>query len=242
VEEELDVPFRTGDRRGRRGYRRQSYLTRRGGHFVNDAGLDGRIANHTFADFAASRFELRFDERNDVALRTYDWRHHRQDLSQRDEGDVNRHDVDRAGKIGRLQVSGIEMLDDEDPRIVAQRPIDLPMANVERDDVCGASFEKDVREAPGGGTDVERLATFNGDVERVEGVRQLHAAATDIRVIGREETEVGGGVDLRAGFRFDLAVNKDLSRQNQRSCALSRRREAPFHDELIQANAQFLQP
>jgi hypothetical protein len=34
VEEELDVPFRTGDRRGRRGYRRQSYLTGGGGHFV----------------------------------------------------------------------------------------------------------------------------------------------------------------------------------------------------------------
>jgi hypothetical protein len=61
-------------------------------------------------------------------------------------------------------------------------------------------------------------------------------------VIGCDESEVGGDVDLGAGFRLELAVNQDLSCENQRACALSRRREPPFNDELIQPNAQFLQP
>jgi hypothetical protein len=116
------------------------------------------------------------------------------------------------------------------------------VADVQRDDACGSALEKDVCEASCRCADVERLTAVHDDVEHIEGVRQLHTAAADVRVIGRDESEVGGGVDLRAGFRFWLAVNKDLSRENQRPCALSRRCETSFNDELIQPNAQFLQP
>jgi len=130
------------------------------------------------------------------------------------------------------------MLDDNDARIVAQCPVDLPVTDVERDDPCGAPLEKHVGEAARGRADVERLTAFDVDVERIEGVRQLHAAAADIRVIGRDESEVGGGIDLRAGFRFGLPVDNDLSRQDQRSRTLSRRRKASFNDELIQTNTQ----
>jgi hypothetical protein len=134
------------------------------------------------------------------------------------------------------------MLDDNDARIVAQRPVDLPVTDVERDDACGAPLEEHVREAARGRAAVERLTPFHGEVEGVEGVRPLHAAAADIRVIGRDQSEVGGSIDLCAGFRFGLPVDKDLSRENERSRTLSRWRESPFNDQLIQSNAQFLQP
>src|SRR5262245_35938144 len=113
------------------------------------------------------------------------------------------------------------MFDDDDPRIVAECPVDLTVADVERDDACGAALEEHVCEAARGRADVERLAAFDRDVERVEGMRQLDAATADIRVIGRNESELGVVVDLRAGFRLELAVNKDLPRQNQGACALS---------------------
>ena len=90
------------------------------------------------------------------------------------------------------------MLDDDDARIVAQGPVDLAVADVERDDADGAALEQDVGEAAGGGADVERLASVHGDGKRIERVRELEAAAADVRMIGRNQRDVRQGVDLHA--------------------------------------------
>ena len=91
------------------------------------------------------------------------------------------------GQIGRRQVPGVEVLDDDHARVVAQRPVDLPVADVERDDARGAALQQHVGEAAGRGADVERLAPVDGDAEGVERVRELEPAAADVRMIGREQ-------------------------------------------------------
>ena len=63
------------------------------------------------------------------------------------------------GRSRRLKVARVEVLDDDDARIVAQRPVDLPVADVERDDARRAALQQDVGEAAGGRADVERLAS-----------------------------------------------------------------------------------
>jgi hypothetical protein len=73
-------------------------------------------------------------------------------------------------------------------------------------------------------------------------VSELHPSAADVRVIRRDEFDRGVNVDLGAGLGFRLAVDADLACENQRACPLSRWREASFDDQLIQPNAQFLQP
>ena len=134
------------------------------------------------------------------------------------------------------------MLDDDDARIVAQGPVDLPVADVERDDARGAALEQDVGEAAGGGADIQRLAAVDGDGERVERVRELQPAAADVRMVWRDQRDVRGRIDLCAGFRVRLAVNADLAGQNQRARPLARRRQPFIDNELVEPNAQFLQP
>ena len=91
------------------------------------------------------------------------------------------------GQIGERQMPGVEVLDDDDARIVAQPPVELPVADVERDDARGAALQQHVGEAAGRGADVERLAAGDGDAEGVERVRELQAAAADVGVVRREQ-------------------------------------------------------
>jgi hypothetical protein len=61
-------------------------------------------------------------------------------------------------------------------------------------------------------------------------------------MVWRDQRELGGCVDLRAGFCLGAPVDADLSGKDQRARPLARGRKAAFDDELVQADAQFLQP
>ena len=200
MKQELDVPLRAGDGRRRRGHGGQSYLTRCGRHLLDDARLHRGVANHAFADLSAARLELWFDQRDDVGARPQQRRHDGQDLAQRDERHVDREEIDRRRKIRRLKTARIEVFQDEDARVVAKRPVDLPVTDVERDDARRAAFEQDVGKAAGGGADIERLASLDGNAEGVERVRELDAAAPDVRMVRSDQSDLGGRVDRRAGF------------------------------------------
>ena len=65
------------------------------------------------------------------------------------------------------------------------------MTDVERDDPRRAAFEQDVGEAAGGGADVERLASLDGNAEGVERMRELEAAAPDVRMVWRDQYDLG---------------------------------------------------
>ena len=57
----------------------------------------------------------------------------------------------------------------------------LAVADVEGDHARGAALEEDVGEAAGRGADVEAVEAGRIDAERVEPVRELLAAARDVR-------------------------------------------------------------
>ena len=100
--------------------RRQSYLSGRGGDLLDHARVDGRVADDALAHLVAAGLELRLDQRDDVGAGPKHRRDDGKDVAQRDERDVDRHDVDRAGQIGERQVPRVEVLDDDDARVVAQ--------------------------------------------------------------------------------------------------------------------------
>ena len=139
----------------------------------------------------AARFELRFHQRDDVGARSQQRRDNRQDLAQRDERHVDRHDVDRSREVGERQMARVEVLDDDDARVVAQPPVELPVADVERDDARRAALQQHVGEAAGRGADVERLAPRTAMLKCVERVRELEAAAADVRMVRRDERDLG---------------------------------------------------
>jgi hypothetical protein len=61
-------------------------------------------------------------------------------------------------------------------------------------------------------------------------------------MVRRDERDISGGVDLRAGFRLRLPIDADLPGENQGACPLARRGEPFVDDQLVQPYAQFLQP
>ena len=91
------------------------------------------------------------------------------------------------GRSAGVRVARVEVLDDDDARVVAQLPVQLAVADVERDHACGAALQQHVGEAAGRCADVEALAPANLDLKGVECVRELQSAAADIGVIGRDE-------------------------------------------------------
>ena len=79
------------------------------------------------------------------------------------------------------QLARVRALEHGHARIVAQARVELAVADVERDHARRAALEQDVREAAGRGADVEAVAPGRVDPERVERVRELVAAARDVR-------------------------------------------------------------
>ena len=113
-----------------------------GGRLFTNAAMYLRIAdNAALADLLAPGLELRLDQRHDLCGPRREGRHHGEDMPQRDERDVDADARDGAHcrKVARLQVSRVGVFDDRDPRIAAQLPVQLAVADVERDHVGGAA-------------------------------------------------------------------------------------------------------
>ncbi len=147
-----------------------------------------------------------------------------------------RDDVDWTRKIGERQGARIEVLDGNDSRVVAQRPVQLPVADVEGDDARRSALEQHVGEASGRCADVERLAAVHLDAEGIEGMRQLEPAAADVRMVSADQRDLGGGLDLRARFADDLAVDGHLRGENQRPRPLARRSQTLVRNQLIESD------
>jgi hypothetical protein len=195
------------------------------------------IVNHTFAHFAPAGLELRLDQGNDISVGLEERRHHRQDLTERDERDINRDEVHSPWQIGERQATGIEPLDDDDTWIGAKPPIELAVSNIQRDDTCGAALKHDIGEPACRCTDIQSFTSGHLDTKRVERVCELQPATSDVRMIGGDQLERRAGVDTRAGFCHSRPIDADLCREDQRARTLARRRKASFDDQLVEASS-----
>ena len=110
-----------------------------------------------------------------------------------------------------------------DAGIAPQLPIELAVADVQRDDARRPAAKQDVGEAAGRGADVERETAGHLDPEDIQRVRELDAAAADVWMVRFDERDVRVGCDRRAGLGDDLAVDADEPGEDQRPRALARR-------------------
>ncbi len=74
------------------------------------------------------------------------------------------------------QISGVEAFHDQDPGILPQAPVELAVADVDREHHPGPALEQAVGEAAGGGTDVESQAIGDVHGQLVESVVELDPA------------------------------------------------------------------
>ena len=159
MEQELDVALLAGDRRRGRAHARQSYLSARGasprratractaGSRMTPLRTSSRPASNcgfTSATTSAPR-------RSSGGTTGRIWRSEMNDTSMMTMSTG-------PGRSRERQAAGVEVLDDDDARVVAQRPVELAVADVERDDARRAALQQHVGEAAGRGADVERLA------------------------------------------------------------------------------------
>ena len=107
------------------------------------------------------------------------------------------------------------------------------------DHVPSAALEQDVREAAGRGADVQAGAAGDVDREHVESVRELEPATTHVRVIRFTQCDLCVVRDARACLRHRLAVDADLSGEDQRARTLARRREPAVHEQHVEPVAWF---
>ena len=85
--------------------------------------------------------------------------------------------VRQGGRIERLHVRALE---DRDPLVLAQRPVQLAIGHVGGDHRLRPALEQAVGEPAGGGARVQAPAPGHVEAERVQRVGELHAPARDV--------------------------------------------------------------
>ena len=151
-----------------------------------------------------------------------------QDLGQRDEGDVGHHEVGRVGQVARRQRARVGALEHGDALVGAQRPVQLAVGDVERDDVRGAALQQAVGEAAGRGADVQAAAPGGVDARRVERVGELDPAARD-----EARALVDGHLDV---------LGDDLARLGRALAAAAAQAHLAGHDRRRGAGARGEEP
>src|SRR4051812_23404026 len=85
----------------------------------------------------------------------------------------------RVGHQGEIHVADVLALEHDDARVLADRPRELAVADVDRVDTRRTALEEDVGEPTGRGPDVERGHARGLDPERIEPLHELERAARD---------------------------------------------------------------
>ena len=134
----------------------------------------------------------------------------------------------RAGVVRQLvggQRARVDPLEHDDPRIAAQRPVELPVADVERDDARGAALQQHVGEAAGRRADVERDAGRSTSMPKTSSAcASLSAAAADVRMVRLDRASTSASASTGVPALDDgLAVDADLAGEDQRARPLARR-------------------
>src|SRR3989442_15010318 len=86
-----------------------------------------------FADGALAELELRLDERDQPPCRRHRREHGREHLLQRDERHVYGRDLRRLAEEARVEDPGVDLLHDDDARVLPQLGVELTRPDIYRE-------------------------------------------------------------------------------------------------------------
>ena len=110
--------------------------------------MQRRIAHNAAApDIFALQLELRFDQRKDHSVWSYQLERVRQDQSQRDERNIDHAKIDKFGNVRARKKSRVQLLHYNHTRIVPDFPRQLAVPNVHRINLRGAPLQKTIGES-----------------------------------------------------------------------------------------------
>lgn len=137
-------------------------------------------------------------------------------------------------------MSGVHTLHKHHARILTQAPVEEPAPNIHCVNAGCSALQQYVSEATGRGADVGADPTFDPDAELVQGRSQLLTAPADVRRgLGQLQARVRFNRTIRGANR--LAVDADLSREDERLGSSPRLSQARLGQGCIQARPASLQ-
>ncbi len=204
-----------------------------------DPGADGFVKGGVAHDAAPPHLplphlELGLDQRDEPRLGPRQGEGSGQDEGERDEARIADDEIDGLGDLLGRQVAGIGALEHDDPRIVAQRPGQLAVADIHGVDPGSTTPQQDLREAAGRGADVDRDGARGIDPETVEPGQELQGSARD--PVGAapylQRQIVGHGLP---GLVEPTLAREDTAGEHERLGFRPRLGEAAIEEELIEA-------
>ena len=192
-----------------------------GATFVQDPPVDCCLAHDpAFADLCRTRLELWLDQCDDLAFWGEQPQRRRQHQRQTDEAGVDDCQAGADPPWQRFQVAHVGAVQHDDPRVGAQFPGQLAVADIDRIDAGCPPLQQAVGEATGAGPDIDGDQVVDSDRKRVECCGQLDSSAADVRE-GLPHCDGGSGVDQVSGFVRADTVDFDFTRHDQPLCLLS---------------------
>src|SRR5690606_20778771 len=142
-----------------------------------DLGVLSGIAHHAALPYPLpADLKLGLDEGDQTGTRRGECEGRRQDDLEADEAGVTDDEVDGLRNLGSSKVAGVGAFENDDPRVLAQLPGELAVADVDGIDAHRAARQQDVGEAAGRSPDVEADEAGGIDGETVQAMDELQAA------------------------------------------------------------------
>ena len=164
--------------------------------FLEDAFVDGGVADDAlaFVCFLFGRFELGFDEGDEMACGSEELPGGGEDLFEGDEREVEDDEgVLVVGEVAGLEVAGVGLFQVGDAGVIPELLVELAVADIDTGGRGRSGLEEVVGKAAGRGSEVEDVLAFDGDGEFVEVAFQFVGSPADVFWGGFEgEFDVSG--------------------------------------------------
>src|ERR687897_612040 len=222
------------DRRPRETYRAEPQRLEGARDVPDHRRVNPWIAHQTAAaDQLWSRLELGLDEHDRLAQRRRGGKEAPEGHSQGDEGEVGDEEVGEERQVLAGQVSHVGALLDDNPRVVPQRPVQLPVAHVDGQDPPGAPPQERVGETAGRGAGVDAGSAFYPHPEHFDSSVELLSGARDEAVLTLDGERFVRG-DAQAGLRDHSVADAHGAREDQTLRSAPRLGEAALDEQGVQ--------
>src|SRR5208283_373561 len=196
--------------------------------------MRGGVAHNAFLAGAAAGLELGLDQRDKRRLLCRERQRALQQQGQRNEARVADDEAWQLGEMRGFEPARVELLVRRHARVLRDARMELPGADVDRDDMARAALEQRVGEAARRGAEIEAIAILNVDAEMREREDELHAAARDERMWAFRD-DFGFLRDFLRGLRDRDSIGANESRFDRRAGLGATFEEAALSEQRVRA-------
>ncbi len=196
--------------------------------------MHGRITNNApLTDAFSTGLELGLNQRHKPSARRGKRQGRRQHRSQADEACIAHDEIDGLGDFIVRQMPGVDALEHDDTRIIAETPIELAATNVDRVNAPSLARQEDIGKPTGRRADIDSGAPARIDSEMLQCMGELDAAARDPGMVLAAYFE--GCVYWNGTARFvDAPIGAEHDARQYKGIGLgSAVGEATLHQQLI---------